>query len=335
MGRDERQLRRMRGEALSRLLQGLTYGGCLVIFYTLMAIPNWPLRNLSRTSATTLVTWVAMGAAMLAVFGRMTVRRGKHQQQAAGQCMGVLITDAVTYLQLQIMNVNPNNRAYLTLFGADFAYLLIAAALQMALVLLAMSFGARVLPKLQKPARLLLITEADAGEIRQKLAKERTFGQLNDVCSWRAAELPAFLAQNDAVLIASDVPDENRMALMKACYALKRTVLVSPRVQEIMLSSANQVILDDAPLLEMRADGMTLGQKIIKRGADIVLSALALLVLSPLMLLIALAIRVEDGGNVIFRQKRLTADGKTFTICKFRTCGGAVEARPHGTRMTA
>ena len=310
MGRDERQLRRMRGEALSRLLQGLTYGGCLVIFYALMAIPNWPLRNLSRTSATTLVTWVAMGAAMLAVFGRMTVRRGKHQQQAAGQCMGVLITDAVTYLQLQIMNVNPNNRTHLTLFGADFAYLLIAAALQMALVLLAMSFGARVLPKLQKPARLLLITEADADEIRQKLAKERTFGQLNDVCSWRAAELPAFLAQNDAVLIASDVPDENRMALMKACYALKRTVLVSPRVQEIMLSSANQVILDDAPLLAMRADGMTLGQKIIKRGADIVLSALALVVLSPLMLLIALAIRVEDGGNVIFRQKRLTADGR-------------------------
>ena len=90
------------------------------------------------------------------------------------------------------------------------------------------------------------------------------------------------------------------MALMKACYALKRTVLVSPRVQEIMLSSANQVILDDAPLLEMRADGMTLGQKIIKRGADIVLSALALLVLSPLFLVTS-----------------------------------AAGARPHGTRMTA
>ena len=47
MGRDERQLRRMRGEALSRLLQGLTYGGCLVIFYALMAIPNWPAREAS------------------------------------------------------------------------------------------------------------------------------------------------------------------------------------------------------------------------------------------------------------------------------------------------
>ena len=57
----------------------------------------------------------------------------------------------------------------------------------------------------------------------------------------------------------------------------------------------------------------------MNRMSIVILWALALLVLSPLMLLIALAIRVEDGGNVIFRQKRLTADGKTFTICKFRT----------------
>lgn len=337
MVRDERKLRKARGEALSRLMQGMAYGGCLVIFYALMAIPNWPLRNLSRTSATTLVTWVAMGAAMLAVFGRMTVRRGKHQQQAAGQCMGVLITDAVTYLQLQIMNVNPNNRAHLTLFGADFAYLLIAVAMQMTLVLLTMSFGARVLPKLQKPAHLLLITEADADGVRRKLAKERGEWQLDSVCSWQSAELPAFLAQTDAVLIASDVPDENRMALMKACYALRRTVLVSPRVQEIMLSSAQQVILDDAPLLEMSVDGMTLGQKIIKRSADVVLSALAMIVLSPVMLLIALAIRIEDGGNVIFRQKRLTMDGKPFTICKFRTMrrgSKGVSARDADDRVT-
>ena len=65
--------------------------------------------------------------------------------------------------------------------------------------------------------------------------------------------------------------------------------------------------------------------------------ALALLVLSPLMLLIALAIRVEDGGNVIFRQKRLTADGKTFTICKFRTMrrgSGGASARDADDRVT-
>lgn len=55
------------------------------------------------------------------------------------------------------------------------------------------------------------------------------------------------------------------------------------------------------------------------------------------MLLIALAIRVEDGGNVIFRQKRLTTDGKTFTICKFRTMrrgSGGASARDADDRVT-
>lgn len=337
MVRDERKLRRHRGEMLSHLLRGVAYGGCLVIFYALLAVPNWPLRHLSRTSATTLLTWVTMGAAMLAVFGRMTPQRGKNRQQAAGQCMGVLITDAVTYLQLQIMNVNPNNRAHLTLLGADFPYLLIAVALQMTLVLLTMGFSARVMPKLQSPMKLLLITEAESDVYRRKLLKEHGFAVLDAVCSWRSAELPAFVVRADAVLIASDVPDENRMALMKTCYALRKSVLVSPRVQEIMLSSAHQVILDDAPLLEMSADGMTLGQRIIKRGADVVLSALALTLLSPLLLGIALAIRLEDGGNAIFRQKRLTVDGKSFTIYKFRTMrrgSGGVSAKSEDARVT-
>lgn len=46
---------------------------------------------------------------------------------------------------------------------------------------------------------------------------------------------------------------------------------------------------------------------------------LALAVLSPLMLLIALCIRLEDGGPAIFRQQRVTIRGRVFTIYKFRT----------------
>ena len=144
--------------------------------------------------------------------------------------------------------------------------------------------------------------------------------------------------------LADDVDkwDEERIALWIEEEEKRQEMIaeksgISDPVGKRLAVSASQVILDDAPLLEMRADGMTLGQKIIKRGADIVLSALALLVLSPLMLLIALAIRVEDGGNVIFRQKRLTADGKTFTICKFRTMrrgSGGASARDADDRVT-
>lgn len=56
-----------------------------------------------------------------------------------------------------------------------------------------------------------------------------------------------------------------------------------------------------------------------KRIADILLAALALLVLSPLLLLIALSIRLDSRGPVLFRQRRGGLDGRPFTIVKFRT----------------
>ena len=64
---------------------------------------------------------------------------------------------------------------------------------------------------------------------------------------------------------------------------------------------------------------VTLFQRVAKRCGDIILSLLALIVFSPFILLISVLIKLEDGGPVIFRQARLTADGRPFTIRKFRT----------------
>ena len=60
-------------------------------------------------------------------------------------------------------------------------------------------------------------------------------------------------------------------------------------------------------------------QLIAKRAMDIVLSACALAVLWPLLLLIALAIRIDDPGPVFYRQVRVGRNGKTFRIFKFRS----------------
>lgn len=60
-------------------------------------------------------------------------------------------------------------------------------------------------------------------------------------------------------------------------------------------------------------------ERYIKRALDVVLSAVGLVVLSPLLALIALAIRLDSPGPVVFRQKRFGKDRKLFEIYKFRT----------------
>jgi O-antigen biosynthesis protein WbqP len=60
-------------------------------------------------------------------------------------------------------------------------------------------------------------------------------------------------------------------------------------------------------------------RKFLKRSLDIVLSAIALLLASPVMLIVAAAIYLEDRGNIIFRQKRIGADGSIFEVLKFRS----------------
>lgn len=61
------------------------------------------------------------------------------------------------------------------------------------------------------------------------------------------------------------------------------------------------------------------GSDLVKRVVDVTLALPALLLLSPVMALIALAIRLDDGGPAIFKQRRTGLDGKTFTIYKFRS----------------
>ena len=86
-----------------------------------------------------------------------------------------------------------------------------------------------------------------------------------------------------------------------------------------MLCNSRTAIVDDAAFLSMKYNKITLFQRVVKRLGDVCISLLALIVFSPLVLIVSLLIKLEDGGPVIFKQDRLTLNGRTFTIRKFRT----------------
>src|SRR3954471_9320400 len=65
----------------------------------------------------------------------------------------------------------------------------------------------------------------------------------------------------------------------------------------------------------------------LKRLLDVVLAMVAALMLFPLAVLIALAVRLESSGPAIFRQRRIGLHGREFTVFKFRTMSGAARDR--------
>lgn len=85
--------------------------------------------------------------------------------------------------------------------------------------------------------------------------------------------------------------------------------------------------LDIVQVLEQRKP-----QLIAKRAMDIVISGAALVVLSPVLLLVALLIKIDDPGPVFYRQVRVGKDGKTFRIFKFRSM--VVDADKKGLQIT-
>ena len=75
-----------------------------------------------------------------------------------------------------------------------------------------------------------------------------------------------------------------------------------------------------------QADGMTRAGHVVKRTFDVVLSGVLLLIFSPLIGLCALAVKLEDGDPVIYRQERIGRNGRPFNILKFRSMRKDAEA---------
>lgn len=122
----------------------------------------------------------------------------------------------------------------------------------------------------------------------------------------------------DAVIIG-DIPSQQRNEIMKYCFEKSIRSYMLPKISDIILRGSDDIHLFDSPLLLARNNGFTFEQKVIKRLMDIVISLILLVLTSPVMLVTAAAIKLQDGGTVFHRQTRLTMGGAEFDVYKFRS----------------
>ncbi len=122
----------------------------------------------------------------------------------------------------------------------------------------------------------------------------------------------------DGVIIG-DMPSHERNMLLKYCFQHSIRSYSVPKISDILLKSSAELNLFDSPLLLSRNIGLTLEQQFVKRIVDIIGSLVGIILSSPFFLIIAICIKLTDGGPVFYTQTRLTKNGKPFKIYKFRT----------------
>lgn len=152
-------------------------------------------------------------------------------------------------------------------------------------------------------------------------------------------ELYLRILEYEAVVLC-DLPTSMRNPILKFCFDQNKRTYITPKISDIILTGTEQIHLFDSPLMLSRNRGLPIEQRFVKRAMDIVLSLIAIVISSPVLLLIGLSIKLYDRGPVFYTQERLTRDGEVFRIIKFRSMRmdsereGAQLARKDDDRIT-
>lgn len=159
--------------------------------------------------------------------------------------------------------------------------------------------------------------EAFCGRILQKYAHLFAIAQIeSEQKDWN--ELLSDIDGCDTVLLY-ELSNGRRTELVTYCMQKRKDFYFTPRVLDIVLQGCSPRHLLDTPLMKYDYTYEKRDTYALKRVLDVVLSLFFLVILSPLLLITAAAIKLEDRGPVFFRQKRCTKDAKVFEIIKFRS----------------
>lgn len=236
------------------------------------------------------------------------------------QWIALIVTNGITYLQLclmanQMISVKP---------------MLLTLGVQAVLVLIIISIYHCIYMHYAVARRMLMVYGNKESVVLMPKMNDRTDRfKITDLISIDEGEeaIHEKVLDYDALVIC-DVDAEKRNNLVKFCYMHGINTFVTPKISDIIISGGYKLHLFDSPLVQIKPNGLTVEQVIIKRIMDIIISLFAIILTGWLMLIIAIAIKLEDGGPVFYKQKRVTKNLEEFDILKFRSM--IVDAEKHG-----
>ena len=227
-----------------------------------------------------------------------------------GQMVAIIVADIIMFIILWIINwVFPN-----------FWPALLAFLAQLALSLLWCVIAHVWYFKTFPPRRAAVIYDMREGmeNTLKEYGLDKKFDVKLVIDVQACLEDITILKDMDTVFF-SGIHSRERNIILKYCVENDITSLVIPRVGDVIMSGARQMHLFHLPMLRVGRYDPNPEFLFVKRLLDILISGVLLIVLSPILLVTALAIKLQDHGPVFYKQVRLTKDRKEFMIIKFRS----------------
>ncbi len=260
------------------------------------------------------------------MYGGMRIGYLKNAEVIFSQILATFIVDLITYGQLSLLTRK--------LFPAPMYLGMVAV--QMVWIILWTNIASIIYKNMFPPRKLLLVHgDRPIEDILEKFKKRKDKFEVSKCIHIKEgveAICKEALERYDAVVLW-DIPMADRNAIMKFCYGKSLRIYVMPKIPDVILKGAEELHLFDTPLLLTREYSLTIEQRFIKRLIDLVCSVLLFIITSPFMLLTAIAVKLYDGGPVLYKQVRCTTDGKEFKILKFRSM--RVDAEKDGVARLA
>ncbi len=288
------------------------------IFFGIFGINNPWLFNLSRTTGVTMVTFVVLGIALMSVYGGYSIGTQKSKPIVHSMALATIMTDLVTHLQLSIMNTSEKNNDHFVYETPHL--LLLVIVLQILVIVFFAYFGNYVYFSLEPPEKCCVISSSrqSLGNIIPKIKRFKKQYEIDEIIRYNDPQVLDVILRSNTVFLY-DVPAKERNDLISFCYQTQKNLYYNFETIDVVSQGAKYVTLDDKSMVMYMAKDLTMEQRIVKRLTDLAVSIVGLVLTSPVMLGCAIAIKLDDGGKVFYKQKRLTKYGRVFEVYKFRT----------------
>ena len=252
------------------------------------------------------------------VYDAFAVGVQRRMEQAISQILSVLFADGLMYIVICLLYE----------WFAPVWPLLLVFIVQSSVILLWVLLVNRWYYSAVPPLRAVLLHDgtSNAWHLQREMGMDKGLDVIQSMELATCLEEGLLPLEKAEVVFICVAQSPERDAVVNYCIARKLKFVVSPSINDMFINSARHVHMFHMPLLQMHMSEPSLTYIFLKSAMDIVLSLLALLVLWPFMLLIALAVMLYDGGPALYKQVRLTKDREEFELLKFRSMRVDAEA---------